>query len=490
MLSLILLAILQGIPVPASQAGSITGVLTLSTGKPAAGVRVSALARPESASDALLMSAMAGIAETDANGAYKLENIPPGRYYIVAGRLDQPTYYPGALEMSAGKDVLITPGAALTGLNFSLKDNSVGRAGGIGGALILATSWNIPTRVIVEGGKIPISDTALFPVLRLTRVSDNQTLDVPLTATSMVVPLNPSPEYRVTVENLSRRYRVKAIISDKADLLANTLKLPAPSGPIALPPTASTAFQQVAVWTFSVNGNVVSIFSPSSLTGTTVAFSMGLPQTVVPPLPPVPTIEVTLVEVADTSQRTGVTIFGTLADPVMRSIEAAGIAGSVYEDGTFEVRNVPPGRHTLLTRNNPPGTRPVGASLIVGNEDIRNPALQPILETPRSPDAGVVLPTRENLTPGSVVPLATVRGQVVDEGTGARFNVDRSIGRITVNGNTISYTINNTGDFEIQSLLPGRYDLEAWISGGKPFTRTIDVGDSDVTIQWPLSIPD
>ena len=29
------------------------------------------------------------------------------------------------------------------------------------------------------------------------------------------------------------------------------------------------------------------------------------------------------------------------------------IPGSVYDDGTFEVRNVPPGRHTLLTRNNP-----------------------------------------------------------------------------------------------------------------------------------------
>jgi hypothetical protein len=393
--------------------------------------------------------------------------------------------------MSAGKDVLITPRAALTGLNFSLKDNSLGRAD-FGGPLILAASWNIPMRVIVEGGKIPISDTALFPVLRLTRVSDNQPLEVPLTATSTMVPLDPNPEYRVTVENLSRRYRVKAIVSDKVDLLANTLKLPAPPKLMASNTLFFRANASGSPLILSLNGNVIGNSSPSSGTGTgtTVGSRMFALQTVVPPLPPLPTIELTLVEVPDAAPRTGATIFGTLASPLMRSIEVAGIAGSVYEDGTFEVRNVPPGRHTLLTRHNPPGARPVGASIVVGDQDIRGLTLKPILETPRSPDAGVVLTTRENLRPGTVVPLATVHGRVIDETTGARFNVDRSIGRITINGNTISYWINNTGDFEIQSLLPGRYHLEAWIFGGKAFTRSIDVGDTDVTIQWPLSIPD
>src|SRR5688572_6987624 len=110
MLTVILIALLQGLPVTPSQSGSITGVLTNSTGKPAAGVRVSAMMRPDSPLDAQTMSAMASIAETDPNGVYKLENIPPGRYYIVAGRIDQPTFYPGALKMTSGREVLITPG--------------------------------------------------------------------------------------------------------------------------------------------------------------------------------------------------------------------------------------------------------------------------------------------------------------------------------------------------------------------------------------------
>src|SRR5688572_19751002 len=217
MLPVILLVLLQGVPVAASQSGSISGVLTNSTGKPAAGVRVSALARPDSPLDALTMSAMASIAETDPNGAFKLENIPPGRYYIVAGRIDQPTYYPGTLEMAGGKDLLITPGIALTGMNFVLKDNSAGRNDPFSGVSI-ALAWTIPIRVVMEGGgKIPISDKGLFPVLRLTRVADNQIQESPLTATSFSVALVTNPEYRLTIENLSTRYNVKSIISDKTD---------------------------------------------------------------------------------------------------------------------------------------------------------------------------------------------------------------------------------------------------------------------------------
>ena len=166
----------------------------------------------------------------------------------------------------------------------------------------------------------------------------------------------------------------------------------------------------------------------------------------------------------------------------------AGIAGTIYEDGSFEVKNVPVGRHTILTRNNPGGTRPVGGSIIVGDQDIPNLQLQQILELPRDLDAGNA-PPRGTYSPGNARSLASVRGNLIDESTGTAFNVDRSIGRITVNGNTISYTINNTGEFEIQNLLPGRYDLDLWVSGGNSYSRTLEVGDENLTIQWPVSVP-
>jgi hypothetical protein len=385
MLPLILLMLFQGVPVPAFQSGSITGVLTNSTGKPAAGVRVSALVRPESPTDALMASAMAGIAETDQNGVYKLENIPPGRYYIVAGRIDQPTYYPGTLEMTAGKDVLITPGATITRMNFALKDNSAGRAV-TGGFIALATSWTVPVRVTVEGGKIPIFDNGLFPVLRLTRVSDNQNVEAPLPSTSLVLPLAASPEYRVTIENLSARYSVRSITSDKTNLISNPLKLPSPSTPIPLPPTAQGTTPVIVVPSQGVSVNAVNGTINVSVNGNitmnpsvTIWTSLSLPVSVVPPLPPVPTIEVTLAD-AGPAARTGATLSGSIAQPLRRRIEVSGIAGSIYEDGTFEVRNVPPGRHTIITRDNPSGARPVGASIVVGDQDLRDIRLQQILE--------------------------------------------------------------------------------------------------------------
>ena len=88
LMSLVLL--LQGIPV--QQGGTVTGILRDSLGKPVAGIRMAAVARDALDSAA---SAMAGIAETDEQGRFVLENIPPGRYTIAAGRLDLQTYHPG-----------------------------------------------------------------------------------------------------------------------------------------------------------------------------------------------------------------------------------------------------------------------------------------------------------------------------------------------------------------------------------------------------------
>jgi hypothetical protein len=417
---------------------------------------------------------MASIAETDQNGAYKLENVPPGRYYIVAGRIDVPTYYPGTLDMSAGKDVLISPGASITGMNFALKDNSAGRADARS-PLILATSWTIPIRVILEGGgKIPIYDDGMFPVLRLTRV-DNQILEASLTSSSVVVPVAANPEYRVTIEGLSKRYTVKSIVSDKTNLVSDLLKLPPPPAPIlVITPPATTSI--------TVGGQVTVVTSFYGL--------LSITNLSVPTLPPVPTIEITLRAVSGASPRTGATLSGKIAQPLGRSIEVSGVTGTIYEDGAFELKNVPPGRHTILTRNNPAGTRPLGASIIVGDQDIPNIQLQGILELPRDLDANVAATLRGTYNPGTVVPLATVRGHLVDESTSARMSRDRSIGRITINGNTVSYTINDVGEFEIPGLLPGRYDLDLLISGGNSYSRTLEVRDEDTTVVWPLSVPD
>jgi hypothetical protein len=41
---------------------------------------------------------LAGLTQTDSDGRFRLENIPPGRYYIVLDPLDVPSYYPGVTK--------------------------------------------------------------------------------------------------------------------------------------------------------------------------------------------------------------------------------------------------------------------------------------------------------------------------------------------------------------------------------------------------------
>ena len=82
--------------------GIVAGVLKTTEGRPAAGVRVGAVDAEDPVSSSLL-----SVTETDSNGKYRLTNIPAGRYFIVAGRLNSLHYYPSgdrahAVEIEVG----------------------------------------------------------------------------------------------------------------------------------------------------------------------------------------------------------------------------------------------------------------------------------------------------------------------------------------------------------------------------------------------------
>jgi hypothetical protein len=94
---------------------TITGRLLNRDGSPAPNIRVMA----RSANDA---STQAGetvsFGQTDETGKYRLENIPPGRYFISAGIVEAPSYYPGVAEQSRATVVTMMAGASLQGLDF------------------------------------------------------------------------------------------------------------------------------------------------------------------------------------------------------------------------------------------------------------------------------------------------------------------------------------------------------------------------------------
>jgi hypothetical protein len=58
------------------------------------------------------------LAQTDATGHYRLE-VPSGRYYIAAGSVESPTYFPDTTVLSSARPILITAGTVTEGVNFS-----------------------------------------------------------------------------------------------------------------------------------------------------------------------------------------------------------------------------------------------------------------------------------------------------------------------------------------------------------------------------------
>jgi hypothetical protein len=102
MISILLLtyALFQGPGRLQPGAGIVTGSVHYEGGAAAVGVRVGAMSVDDP-------SSMVSVAETDAAGNYRLTNIPAGKYFIVAGRLDNLTYFPGGTDRTKAGSVTV-----------------------------------------------------------------------------------------------------------------------------------------------------------------------------------------------------------------------------------------------------------------------------------------------------------------------------------------------------------------------------------------------
>jgi hypothetical protein len=97
--------------------GSISGQILNASGAPAAAVRVSVMPADAQAAN---LSVLTAFAMTDSSGQYKIDNIEPGTYYVIAGLVAQPTYFPGVATQAGARTLAVRGGASITGLDFKI----------------------------------------------------------------------------------------------------------------------------------------------------------------------------------------------------------------------------------------------------------------------------------------------------------------------------------------------------------------------------------
>src|SRR5688572_2762539 len=124
---LLSLLLLQATPVAP---GVLAGRLRTIEGAPATGVRIAAVAVPQfpqTREPGLVPlqyipppAAMVRVVLTDNAGRFRLDNIPPGRYYLLAGTIDAPTYFPNAKTLDAATVFEVTGGLRRENVNFDL----------------------------------------------------------------------------------------------------------------------------------------------------------------------------------------------------------------------------------------------------------------------------------------------------------------------------------------------------------------------------------
>ena len=135
--------------------GAVSGEIRVSGGAAAAGVRVGAMPA-QSAVESNRSMVLERITQTDDRGHYNLDDLPPGRYYIIAGDLAAPTYYPGTASLKDARIVTVASGSVQL-IDFEIHCLPIASTGAVG--LILGRS--IQGRVVLENGK------PLPPLLRL-----------------------------------------------------------------------------------------------------------------------------------------------------------------------------------------------------------------------------------------------------------------------------------------------------------------------------------
>lgn len=133
--------------------GIVAGRVLGADGNPAAGVRV-AIVRLDPDGRVAFLGRPVRANRADADGMFRIEDVPAGRYGVAAGPDDAPSYFPGTYDAPMAGVITVDPGAVTSGIDFSLSADPPTVWTGIGpfaesrpGPPLV----EVPARIVIEG---------------------------------------------------------------------------------------------------------------------------------------------------------------------------------------------------------------------------------------------------------------------------------------------------------------------------------------------------
>jgi len=233
-----------------AEGGAVAGTLRGTDGTPAARVRVGVMAIPEAGRGVRGAGTLVSQGQTDDHGRFQLVEVPPGRYYIVAGNLKAPTFYPGVLKIDTAKTIEVRAKSTVDNINFEVTGSSssagaassnVGTpfpgAGGpapfpgisVNGRIVLKNSPNapMPPFITLQGSAAVPGPSKLLPELLQPSVVRGIFMTVPVAPDGLFkIPL-PAGHQRLTDVGLPEGYSFVSVTSGGRNVLNQPIEVKA-----------------------------------------------------------------------------------------------------------------------------------------------------------------------------------------------------------------------------------------------------------------------
>jgi len=117
--ALAVLFILQSPVRLAPGTGIVMGTIQMDVEGSKAGVRVAVVA-----TDDTTASNLVSLTETDSTGRFRLADIPQGHYFVVAGPVNNLTYFPGGFDRAMAREIVVEAAKTLVNINFKVPADS------------------------------------------------------------------------------------------------------------------------------------------------------------------------------------------------------------------------------------------------------------------------------------------------------------------------------------------------------------------------------